>query len=207
MVYWKNFARDFYAKKLSEVKKQPANKSPPTHRKPEHKKKETILISDPSSSASFSSSSSSSSYRSKPSPSPPRSKKRKYTHSRNSPKDCYYSSISSDSDMHDVGHSPVVQNESVNLVSVLRILSALDSELGLLGGKVIDLLAKSLEFEKMKPNSSESLLNGENVIFLETVKEKLKGLISTDLVSTKKKVGSTFISFKSMTLIMLLLSF
>lgn len=96
-----------------------------------------------------------------------------------------YSPISSTESSSDV---EIVTNESVTVtvVSVCRILAALDNELGLLSNKVFDLLARSLELEKAKPNSSEILMTGENLLFLETVKEKLKGMVAMNLLSANK---------------------
>lgn len=74
-------------------------------------------------------------------------------------------------------------NGEVNVVDVLRILTALEDKLGLLGSKVIDLLAQALAMEKKEANSSESLLDNEiNCVLFETVKEKLKGQLQAGLV-------------------------
>lgn len=70
-----------------------------------------------------------------------------------------------------------LDDEPLTVVSVLRLLTALEDLLGpSLGPKVIDLLAKALALEKVKPNSAdELLLNEDNCVLFETVKEKLKG--------------------------------
>ncbi|XP_030764258.1 uncharacterized protein CG7065-like isoform X2 [Sitophilus oryzae] len=74
-------------------------------------------------------------------------------------------------------------NSEVNIVSVLRLLTALEERLGSLGPKIIDLLAQALAMEKQAPNSSESLLDNEiNCVMFETVKEKLKGQLIAGLV-------------------------
>ncbi|XP_052865542.1 uncharacterized protein CG7065-like [Anopheles cruzii] len=66
--------------------------------------------------------------------------------------------------------------ESINFIAVFRLLTALEDYLGSLGPKVIDLLSKGLALEKVKANSADDLLmNEDNSMFLETVKEKLKG--------------------------------
>lgn len=66
----------------------------------------------------------------------------------------------------------------VTFISVCRLLSALETDLGSMSSKVIDLLTKAIECEKLEPNSSDELLmTKENSIFLETVKEKMKGLL------------------------------
>lgn len=71
----------------------------------------------------------------------------------------------------------------VNVVSVLRLLTALEERLGSLGPKVIDLLAKALAMEKKEANSSECLLDNEiNCVLFETVKEKLKGQLLAGFV-------------------------
>lgn len=75
----------------------------------------------------------------------------------------------------------------VSLISVLRLLSALESELGLLYEKVIDILSKALALEKLKHNSSEEvLMTTENCVLLETIKEKLKGLLIVNLIPVNK---------------------
>ncbi|KAF7279319.1 hypothetical protein GWI33_007411 [Rhynchophorus ferrugineus] len=82
-------------------------------------------------------------------------------------------------------HYPVSEddNEDVNIVSLLRLLTALEEKLGSLGPKIIDLLAQALALEKREPNSSESLLDSDiNCVMFETVKEKLKGQLSAGLV-------------------------
>ncbi|KAK5641720.1 hypothetical protein RI129_010267 [Pyrocoelia pectoralis] len=74
-------------------------------------------------------------------------------------------------------------DDEVNIVGVLRLLTALEEKLGSLGPKVIDLLAKALALEKAEGNSSEALLDNEvNCVLFETVKEKLKGQLLAGLV-------------------------
>ncbi|XP_056637316.1 uncharacterized protein CG7065-like isoform X1 [Diorhabda sublineata] len=71
----------------------------------------------------------------------------------------------------------------VNVVDVLRILTALEERLGSLGPKVVDLLAQALAMEKSEANSSEQLLDNEiNCVLFETIKEKLKGQMFAGLV-------------------------
>lgn len=75
------------------------------------------------------------------------------------------------------------ENIEVNVVSVLRLLTALEERLGSLGPKVIDLLAQALAMEKNDANSSENLLDSEiNCVLFETVKEKLKGQLLAGIV-------------------------
>ncbi|XP_050297919.1 uncharacterized protein CG7065-like isoform X2 [Anthonomus grandis grandis] len=78
---------------------------------------------------------------------------------------------------------PEPDDEEVNIVSVLRLLTALEEKLGSLGPKIIDLLAQALALEKKEANSSEILLDNEiNCVMFETVKEKLKGQLLAGLV-------------------------
>ncbi|CAG4963809.1 unnamed protein product [Parnassius apollo] len=71
-----------------------------------------------------------------------------------------------------------------NVVATVRLLVALEDYLGSLGPKIIDLLTEALKMEKEKANSSEELLERENVVaLLETAKEKLKGAVQAGLVS------------------------
>lgn len=82
-----------------------------------------------------------------------------------------------------VGIPEVDDDGEVNIVDVLRILTALEERLGSLGPKVIDLLAQALALEKKEANSSETLLDSDlNCVLFETVKEKLKGQLLAGLV-------------------------
>lgn len=81
----------------------------------------------------------------------------------------------------------IENDEPLTIVSVLRMLTALEDQLGSLGPKVIDLLAKALALEKIKANSADDLLlNDDNTVLFETVKEKLKGQIACDLLEPYK---------------------
>ncbi|XP_017782518.1 PREDICTED: uncharacterized protein CG7065-like [Nicrophorus vespilloides] len=71
----------------------------------------------------------------------------------------------------------------VNVVGVLRLLTALEDKLGSLGPKVVDMLASALAMEKKEANSSENLLDSDiNCVLFETIKEKLKGQLHAGLV-------------------------
>lgn len=75
----------------------------------------------------------------------------------------------------------------VSLISVCRLLSALESELGLLAKNVLDLLTRAVSKEKMKANSADELLfDIKNSNLLETVREKLKGVLSANLIEGNK---------------------
>ncbi|XP_059608342.1 uncharacterized protein CG7065-like [Phlebotomus argentipes] len=78
-------------------------------------------------------------------------------------------------------------DEPLTVVSVLRLLTALEEHLGSLGPKCIDLLAKALALEKVKANSAdEMLVNEDTCTFFETTKEKLKGQILAGVMEAGK---------------------
>lgn len=71
----------------------------------------------------------------------------------------------------------------INVVSMLRLLTALEEKLGSLGPKVIELLSQALALEKAEANSAETLLDNDvNCVLFETVKEKLKGQLLAGMV-------------------------
>ncbi|XP_011297518.1 uncharacterized protein CG7065 [Fopius arisanus] len=71
----------------------------------------------------------------------------------------------------------------LEIVGLLRLLTALEGQLGSLGPKVVALLSKALAAEKGKPNSAEELLQDEEVaVLFETVKEKLKGQLFAGMI-------------------------
>lgn len=78
-----------------------------------------------------------------------------------------------------------VQNdETVTVISVLRMLVALENMLGSLAPQAIDLLQTAIGMEGLKPDSSSTLLNNSNYcILFETIREKFKGLLMGDLVA------------------------
>ncbi|XP_035900892.1 uncharacterized protein CG7065-like isoform X1 [Anopheles stephensi] len=80
-------------------------------------------------------------------------------------------------------------NTPLNFIAVCRLLTAFEEYLGSLGPKVIDLMAKALALEKVKANSADDLLlNEDNCMFLETVKEKLKGHMMAETIDPPKMV-------------------
>lgn len=103
----------------------------------------------------------------------------------------YYLSRNRDYERSRRSKSPeIIDDGPVNVISVCRLLSALEGELGLLAKTVIDLLGKAVAIEKLKPNSAdELLLNTENCNILETVKEKLKGVLSANLIAPNKIIA------------------
>ncbi|XP_015122020.1 uncharacterized protein CG7065 [Diachasma alloeum] len=73
--------------------------------------------------------------------------------------------------------------EDLEVVGLLRLLTALEGQLGSLGPKVVALLSRALAAEKAKPNSAEELLQDEEVaVLFETVKEKLKGQLFAGMI-------------------------
>lgn len=69
------------------------------------------------------------------------------------------------------------------IISVLRVLTALENMLGSLGPKLIYLLQTAIAMDKSNAHSSETLLyDNNNCILFETIQEKLKGLLIADLV-------------------------
>ncbi|XP_037805712.1 uncharacterized protein LOC119599870 isoform X2 [Lucilia sericata] len=74
------------------------------------------------------------------------------------------------------------------VVSVLRLMTALEDSLGSLGPKIIDLFSKALQAEKTNPSHVNAIiLNDDNCSLIETAKEKFKGLIITGLFEGSKK--------------------
>lgn len=93
------------------------------------------------------------------------------------------------------------ETEPVTVVSVLRLLTALEDLLGSLGPKVIDLLAKALALEKVKANSSdEMLVNEDTCVLFETLKEKLKGQLIANVVE-KHKIAAVKRAVKNVAII------
>lgn len=174
--YWMNYIKEYYYNKMDFYKKKdikrlclsPINisSSADSDSSNSHKKKrirKSPIHVDSSSEDSYNATAS--------------KKPRKYTES--------LSSIESDVFWDNYATSSL---ESITLLSVCRTLAVLDTELGnLLSNKIVDLIAKSIELEKVQANSSdEFLMTSDNVTFLETVKEKLKGLVSTNLLKPRK---------------------
>lgn len=80
-------------------------------------------------------------------------------------------------------------DEPLTVVAVLRLLTALEDYLGSLGPKVVDMLGKALALEKIKSNSSDDLLvNEDNCVFFETIKEKLKGQLLANVLDDQLKI-------------------
>ncbi|VVC32838.1 Hypothetical protein CINCED_3A016899 [Cinara cedri] len=84
----------------------------------------------------------------------------------------------------------------LNVITVLRQLSVLENQLGLLAPKVVDLLSKGLVMEKIESKSSIKLLSPDNCVMFETVKEKLKGQLLAGVVK-KSLVNATMFSIRN----------
>lgn len=84
----------------------------------------------------------------------------------------------------------------LNVITVLRQLSVLENQLGLLAPKIVDLLSKGLVMEKLEPKSSIKLLTPENCVMFETVKEKLKGQLLAGIVK-RSLVNATMFSIRN----------
>ncbi|XP_026813894.1 uncharacterized protein LOC113554307 isoform X1 [Rhopalosiphum maidis] len=84
----------------------------------------------------------------------------------------------------------------LNVITVLRQLSVLESQLGLLAPKIVDLLSKGLVMEKIEPKSSIKLLTPDNCVMFETVKEKLKGQLLAGVVK-RSLVNATMFSIRN----------
>lgn len=81
-----------------------------------------------------------------------------------------------------------VDDTPINLITVCRLLLALEKILGLLAQPVLNLLSKAVACEKRAPNSADELLYiAENSNVLDTVKEKLKGHILANIISEAEK--------------------
>ncbi|XP_055906599.1 uncharacterized protein LOC129941863 [Eupeodes corollae] len=88
---------------------------------------------------------------------------------------------------YDQHGSKFPENDKTSVVSVLRLLTALEDYLGSLGPKVVDLLSKALLVEKTNPREiNEIILNLENCTILETAMEKLKGVLIAGLLEGPK---------------------
>nr|CAD7454543.1 unnamed protein product [Timema tahoe] len=82
-------------------------------------------------------------------------------------------------------------SEPVRVLTVLRLLTAMESQLGSLGPRVNDLMGVALSMEKVSPHSSDTMLmNPEHTVLFETVYEKLKGQLIAGIVD-RNMMGAT----------------
>merc|ERR1719309_1628681 len=76
----------------------------------------------------------------------------------------------------------------VQVIPCLRLLSALETDLGSMGPEVNKMMGKALNFEQDEDGGSRELLKDpDSVTVMELVKEKLKGLIDTGLLDEAKQ--------------------
>jgi hypothetical protein len=88
------------------------------------------------------------------------------------------------------------------VLGILRQLSVLEPQLGSLGVTINKLLGKAISMEKVKKGSSEDLLlNIENTVLLETIKEKFRGQLMAGIVE-RFNVYATRNAITNMTIIL-----
>lgn len=82
----------------------------------------------------------------------------------------------------------ITDNDEVSVITVCRSLLALESDLGILASKVLLLLSSAVTFERENPNSSDEIIlsDSENVVLLQTVQQKLKGMAILNLLEPNK---------------------
>lgn len=96
--------------------------------------------------------------------------------------------ISSEEDEVTFKAAPSLADEKVSFIGVCRLLSALESDVGSMAPKILDLLTKSLQVEKLHPSRcDEIMMTLENSVLLETVKEKLKGTLTLGMLTSQKE--------------------
>lgn len=101
------------------------------------------------------------------------------------------------SDNYELGSVKIDPNQPVRVITVLRLLTALESQLGSLGPRVNNLLSQAIALENKKENSSDSLIDvSENSVLFETVKEKLKGQLFAGIVE-KHMVNATRVAIQN----------
>lgn len=78
---------------------------------------------------------------------------------------------------------PQRRSKTASLIFVLRKLTVLEQQLGYLAPKVFELMQQALALEKIKEDASLDLLyEPDNAFYLETVREKLIGLLCAGVV-------------------------
>lgn len=92
----------------------------------------------------------------------------------------------------------IYNKSNVNIIHVLRLLTALEGHLGSMGPSITELLAKALQISKLNPEKVNTLLlTSENCTILETAKEKFTGLIISKMLdptqerALKKAINAT----------------
>lgn len=78
--------------------------------------------------------------------------------------------------------------DAINVIHVLRLLTALENYLGSLGPSITEMLAKALQMSKVNPdNIHTTILTNENCAILETAKEKFTGLIISKMLDAAQE--------------------
>lgn len=72
--------------------------------------------------------------------------------------------------------------DKANIVPVLRYISVLEKHLDSLGPKVLNLLSEALLIEKSKDNADIESFIVKNYVLLDTIKEKLLGLLEAGII-------------------------
>lgn len=114
-----------------------------------------------------------------------------YQQDRNDQNNEYRQEISFNQDYIDPNSSSSLNfannntEDSITILSAVRLVAAFEDFLGnSLGPKVLDLLSKAVALDKVRKNLSNDWLPTEdNHILLETVKEKMKGLLLTGFIN------------------------
>lgn len=87
---------------------------------------------------------------------------------------------------------PLVSNEPLGVISVLRLFNALENQLGSLGPQAVQLLSRAVLVEKNNQNPNDLMMEKEFYIFFATAREKLKGqyfanMIDSNIIVAVKK--------------------
>ncbi|XP_055382415.1 uncharacterized protein LOC129612686 [Condylostylus longicornis] len=87
----------------------------------------------------------------------------------------------------------IQQNEPLGVISVLRLFTAVENQLGSLGPQAVQLLSRAVIVEKNGQNPNDLMMEKDFYIFFATAREKLKGqyianTIPTNLMSAAKKI-------------------
>lgn len=125
-----------------------------------------------------------------PAYSPPRDRDRDRGKPRSSKREGPVEISSEEDEMSFKPSAPSLADEKVSFIGVCRLLSALENDVGSLAPKVLDLLTKSLQVEKIQPSKcDEIMMTRENAVLLETVKEKLKGTLGLGILTNQKETA------------------
>lgn len=184
-VFWMNRMKEIFKKAIGETN----DNGKAYQGLPEGSQTQKKRVKTPEETIDIASSSSDESQLSRRSKASRRSEDRRYRYeSPNPPKRYRPVEVSyRDNEANSNSYDRYDHDETVSFVSVFRRLSGLEKDLGLFAPKVLEILSKAIELEKLDPSSSgEPLMSKENLIFLETLREKLKGLLMVNEMSSAK---------------------